>query len=250
MRGVAKAERRRRAGEALAVVQLTCLADRYPGQISGGQQQRVALARALVIQPDVLLLDEPFGALDKQLRDRMRIELRDLQRQLGISLIFVTHDQEEALSMSDRIAVLSEGRIRQLGTPDGIYRRPANRFVAEFMGHSNILPARVVEASGDRALVRAGGLLLAVSGRLSAGGDIELMIRPERIGIGPADAGAAIRGRVAGMQYLGASLHYRVVVEGGTELSVVTPDPGEGRRVPGDPVALAIPDGAPFVIGS
>ncbi|RYX87196.1 MAG: ABC transporter ATP-binding protein, partial [Bradyrhizobiaceae bacterium] len=143
-RGVETKEIARRVDEALALVKLSGFADRKPKQLSGGQQQRVALARALVIRPKVLLLDEPFSALDKNLRGSMQVELKQIQRELGVTTIFVTHDQGEALSMSDRIAVMSAGRIRQIAAPDDIYRRPADRFVASFVGDANILNGRLV----------------------------------------------------------------------------------------------------------
>ncbi|MGN6460639.1 MAG: ABC transporter ATP-binding protein, partial [Pseudolabrys sp.] len=139
MRGVAKQEIARRVKEALALVKLSGYEDRKPRQLSGGQQQRVALARALVINPRVLLLDEPFSALDKNLRGSMQVELREIQRKLGVTTIFVTHDQGEALSLSDRIAVMSEGRIHQIGSPEEIYGRPRDRFVASFIGDANVL---------------------------------------------------------------------------------------------------------------
>jgi len=142
MRNAAPADIARRAGEALEMVRLTGLQDRYPRQLSGGQQQRVALARCLLVEPAVLLLDEPLGALDKKLREAMQVELKSLQRQVGITAIFVTHDQEEALTLSDRIAVMHQGRIQQVGAPHDIYERPRTRFVAEFIGVCNFLEAR------------------------------------------------------------------------------------------------------------
>src|SRR5262249_11242089 len=139
----------RRVSEALALVKLTGFEGRKPSQLSGGQQQRVALARALVIRPRVLLLDEPFSALDKSLRASMQIEIKDIQRELGLTTIFVTHDQSEALSLSDRLAVMSHGEIRQAGTPEEIYANPADRFVASFIGDVNVIPARVESVHGD-----------------------------------------------------------------------------------------------------
>src|SRR5712671_3511075 len=147
-RGVGRRERRQRVAEVLALVKLTGMEDRKPRQLSGGQQQRVALARALVIRPKVLLLDEPFSALDRNLRASMQVEIKEIQRKLGVTTIFVTHDQSEALSLSDRIAVLAEGRIRQLGTPDEIYCHPVNRFVASFVGDVNVLRARLEHVHG------------------------------------------------------------------------------------------------------
>src|ERR1700674_4115570 len=155
-RHVPRHDIRRRVTEALALVKLTGMDDRKPRQLSGGQQQRVALARALVINPTVLLLDEPFSALDKNLRASMQIELREIQRKLNVTTIFVTHDQSEALSLSDRIAVMSEGRIRQLGTPEEIYRHPVDRFVASFVGDVNVLHARLERIDGANAEVALG----------------------------------------------------------------------------------------------
>src|SRR5215467_5242561 len=143
MRGMVREERARAVSEALELVKLGALADRYPRQLSGGQQQRVALARAIVIKPAVLLLDEPLGALDKMLREEMQVELRQLQRRLGITAVFVTHDQEEALTLSDRVAVMRDGRLEQVGAPREIYERPASEFVAGFLGASNFFDGRV-----------------------------------------------------------------------------------------------------------
>src|SRR5262249_21832939 len=155
-RRLAKPEIARRVAAVLDLVKLTGLEDRKPRQLSGGQQQRVALARALVVRPKVLLLDEPFSALDRNLRGAMHVELREIQRHLAVPTIFVTHDQSEALSLSDRIAVMSEGRIRQLGTPDDVYRRPADRFVASFVGDVNVLRARLERVDGATAAITLG----------------------------------------------------------------------------------------------
>src|SRR5690606_1390251 len=153
MKGVPKAERQRRVEEALRQVRLEGYGERRPLQLSGGQQQRVALARALINHPGVLLLDEPLGALDLKLRKEMQLELKHLQTSIGITFIYVTHDQEEALTMSDRIAVMSDGKVLQVGTPTEIYEHPANRFVADFIGESNFLHGQVTEADHDRATV-------------------------------------------------------------------------------------------------
>src|SRR6202521_3158155 len=162
MRRIAKPEIARRVAHALALIKLDGLEDRKPRQLSGGQQQRVALARALVINPKVLLLDEPFSALDKNLRASMQVELRDIQRKLGVTTIFVTHDQSEALSISDRLAVMSEGRIRQLGTPEDVYRRPGDRFVASFVGDTNVLRGRLDRIDGSHAIVAVGAVRFKV----------------------------------------------------------------------------------------
>ncbi|MCS6848717.1 MAG: ABC transporter ATP-binding protein, partial [Anaerolineae bacterium] len=157
MKGVSRSEIIRRVGEALELVRLPQMAKRYPRQMSGGQQQRVALARALVNRPKVLLLDEPLGALDAKLRKEMQIELKTLQREVGITFIFVTHDQEEALTMSDRIAVFSKGKVLQIGTPLEIYERPTTRFVADFIGETNFLEGKVQEVNGEFASVIVDG---------------------------------------------------------------------------------------------
>ena len=198
VRGVGKAERLAAANEALATVQLSALATRKPSELSGGQRQRVALARAIVVRPKVLLLDEPLGALDLKLREQMQIELKDLQRKLGITFIFVTHDQEEALTLSDRVAVFNNGRIEQLGTPRQLYEEPASAFVAGFVGTSNIFAT--TEA---KALV---GATSAVS------------IRPERLQLtktASVDAGAmSLPGRVTEVIYLGAAARVIVSCQG------------------------------------
>jgi spermidine/putrescine transport system ATP-binding protein len=196
MRGVPAAEIARRVVAALEMVQLAHLADRAPRQLSGGQQQRVALARALVNQPRVLLLDEPLGALDLKLRKEMQLELKRLNRQLGITFIYVTHDQEEALTMSDRIALMRNGRIAQLSEPQGMYDRPASRYVADFIGETNLLEGAVRGIDGGIATLDLGGAL--VRGRAEAGlkqgGPGWLAVRPEHLRLrGPADSPAGNR---------------------------------------------------------
>ena len=208
MRRVAKAEIARRVADALALIKLAGLEDRKPRQLSGGQQQRVALARALVIRPKVLLLDEPFSALDRNLRTSMQVELKEIQRKLGVTTIFVTHDQSEALSLSDRIAVVAEGRIRQLGTPDEIYRRPVDRFVASFVGDVNVLHARLERIDAAVATVALGAARVLVPSRTlqgaGTGSMVDLFVRPEELR--PAEPGAAVatHGIVAAQIYQGA----------------------------------------------
>jgi putative spermidine/putrescine transport system ATP-binding protein len=206
VKGVAKDERRERVAEALRLVRLVGLGERKPSQLSGGQRQRVALARALVNRPQVLLLDEPLGALDLKLRQEMQIELKALQREVGITFLFVTHDQEEALTMSDRIAVFNDGRIEQVGTPGEIYEQPETAFVAGFVGTSNLLPA-------DRAAALVGV-------------DSPVTLRPEKIRIVEAGTAAgpdetAADGRVRDVVYLGALTRYLVELDGGIDLAVV-----------------------------
>jgi spermidine/putrescine ABC transporter ATP-binding subunit len=223
MRKIPRAECARRVAEALALVDLPGLGERLPRQLSGGQQQRAALARAIVFGPRLLLLDEPFGALDRKLREQMQLEVRRLQRQLGVTALFVTHDQEEALILSDRIAVMEQGRIVQLGTPQEVYRRPASRFVAGFIGESNLFHARVV-APGD-AVLDAGIRLPLPAGPPPEGAEIGVMLRPER----PrpvTDRGAAdsvFAGEVVETVYLGETVKYRIRLDPGLEIVVRWP---------------------------
>src|SRR5580704_17232956 len=197
----------RRVAEALTLVRLSGYEDRKSRELSGGQQQRVALARALVIDPKVLLLDEPFSALDKNLRASMQVELREIQRKLGVTTIFVTHDQSEALSLSDRIAVMAEGRIRQLGAPEEIYRRPVDRFVASFVGDVNVLRARLERIDGALATVALGAARVKVPSRTlqgaATGSMVDLFVRPEELR--PAEPGLAVAadGIVAAQSYQG-----------------------------------------------
>lgn len=214
VRHIPKKEIERRVAEALALVKLTGLEQRRPRQLSGGQQQRVALARALVINPKVLLLDEPFSALDKNLRASMQVELRDIQRKLGVTTIFVTHDQSEALSISDRVAVMSEGRIRQLGTPEEIYRRPCERFVAAFVGDTNFLRGRFDRIDGADAIVTIGGVQIRVpSGPLAqvpAAAMVDVFVRPEQLQLIVAGELCASRGTVVAQVYQGGHVDVHV----------------------------------------
>jgi spermidine/putrescine ABC transporter ATP-binding subunit len=215
VRRVPKHERHRRVAEALALVKLTGLEDRKPRELSGGQQQRVALARALVIKPTVLLLDEPFSALDKNLRASMQVELREIQRKLGVTTIFVTHDQDEALCLSDRLAVMSEGRIRQLGTPEEIYRQPCDRFVASFVGDVNVLRGRFDGIEGGHAIVALGAARVKVPPELLSGvtasAPVDLFLRPEQLAVTDASAACATRGTIVAQVYQGG--HVDLYVE-------------------------------------
>ena len=217
-----RSKREERVLEILSMVRLDHLADRMPAQLSGGQQQRVALARALIIQPSVLLLDEPFGALDKQLRDHMRVELRELQKSLGISTLFVTHDQDEALSMSDRIVVMSEGQAAQVGAPSEIYERPNSKFVAEFMGHSNIFDCLVEDVSTEGASILLNGVsFFARSPNARKGSKTTAMIRPENIEFsdsGPELGAATVAATVAGTEYLGSTVQVSLRLNAGISL--------------------------------
>ena len=217
MRGVPKAEIAGRVARALDMVQLGEMGERRPAQLSGGQQQRVALARAMVYEPKVVLMDEPLGALDKQLRERMQLELRDLHRELGLTVVFVTHDQSEALTMSDRIAVFDAGSIEQIGPPEAVYDRPETRFVAEFIGETNVLEARVEALADGIAWVAARGRTLAArtDRDLAPGREVLLCVRPERIAVTD-DAGAenAIPVTVADCVYQGDHIRLRLEGEG------------------------------------
>ena len=208
------------AREALEVVQLEPLAARYPRELSGGQQQRVALARCIVIEPDVMLLDEPLGALDRKLRQAMQVELKALQRRIGVTTIFVTHDQEEALTMSDRVAVMSDGELQQIGTPREVYETPANRFVADFVGVCNFLPAIVQAHAGDDIVLSFEEhtvTAVAPAVGLAGGAAAVVAIRPERLRLGAA-AGASVSATVEEVVYVGTAIHYHLVTAGGTRL--------------------------------
>jgi len=219
MRGVARAEIGRRVGEAVALVELAGYEQRLPRQLSGGQQQRVALARAIVFNPRLLLLDEPFGALDRKLRETMQLEVRRLQRRLGLTTIFITHDQEEALVLSDRIAVMSRGTIQQVATTTETYEHPANDFVADFVGESNVVHG--VTADGG-SVVLEGGRHLRVGKSLEAGRKVGVLMRPERF-----DGGANFfSGKVTEAVYLGSAFKLRLACDDGLELIVRQPARG------------------------
>src|SRR5205085_5541555 len=202
LRKLAAVEIERRLAAGLVKVNLTGLEDRYPGQLSGGQQQRVALARALVLNPDILLLDEPLSNLDAKIRVQVRAEIRTLQRELGITTIYVTHDQEEALSLSDRVAVMRDGRIQQVAAPKALYERPMNRFGADFVGTNNFIPGVCTERGEDRSLVETAlGLVRArAAGAVAPGARCVLAVRPENVGLGAA-ADNVFEGRVAFASY-------------------------------------------------
>ena len=225
---VAKGEIARRVAEALALVELEGREKRRPRQLSGGQQQRVALARALVNRPRALLLDEPLGALDLKLRQAMQLELKRIQREVGITFVYVTHDQEEALTMSDRLVVMNAGRIEQLGSPRELYEYPATRFVANFIGTSNILTGRL-ERKGDAwALTGLGPdqrVLVTDAGQAPQGQEVELAVRPEKMVLRgehdpPPPDRCALRVTVTEVVYLGTSTQYRTVTDAGTAVAV------------------------------
>jgi putative spermidine/putrescine transport system ATP-binding protein len=247
MRRIAKPEMTRRMADALALVKLAGLEDRKPRQLSGGQQQRVALARALVIRPRVLLLDEPFSALDRNLRASMQVELKEIQRKLGVTTIFVTHDQSEALSLSDRIAVIAEGRIRQLDTPHEVYRHPIDRFVASFIGDANVLRGRLERIEGGRAIVALGVRRVAVPTRTLEGcavdSPVDLFIRPEDLRVAESEAAAAVYGSVAAQIYQGGHIDLYVVVPEASSERVLLRVPSHetaSSRPPGTRIGIAL----------
>ncbi|MFI6696355.1 ABC transporter ATP-binding protein [Streptomyces sp. NPDC050433] len=254
MRKISKVDVKRRVDDALSLVRLGHLAGRRISQLSGGQQQRVALARALVVEPAVLLLDEPLSNLDAQLRSAMRDEICRIQRETGVTTVFVTHDQQEALSMADRVAVMNHGLIEQVGTPEDIYERPARPFVAEFVGRANLLDGPVGEQDGDRALVELPGL-----GRVSAAGagvdrgrTATVMLRPHRIALSSAAPGSGgARGTVLSAGYAGETVAYRVRVGvDGPVLDVERPTGTLESFGPGAEVELSWDPEAPRLISA
>ena len=249
-------EVRRRVGEALDLVQLSDLAARKPGQLSGGQQQRVALARALVLRPAVLLLDEPLGALDAKLRRQLQIELKQLQTHVGITFVYVTHDQEEALTMSDRIAVINHGRIEQAASPRDLYEEPANAFVADFLGVSNLMDASAVGPSGDTVQVRlANGISVDVGrGDVHLRGEVRVVIRPERILLEPVGVTGPNRipGVVTNVVYLGSGIQVSVHLASGDTITALVPnndDDTASAWSPGTSVTCHLPANALRVLG-
>ena len=249
LRKLATAEVERRVREGLAKVNLGGLESRYPGQLSGGQQQRVALARALVLNPDILLLDEPLSNLDAKIRVQVRAEIRKLQQELGITTIYVTHDQEEALSLSDRVAVMKDGHVLQVGVPRELYERPRTRFVADFVGTNNLVPGRVRERRGERLFVETElGRLEAIPHAAAAIADrCVLAIRPENVAIQPSgvatpNGGNSVAGRVAFSSYLGNTLRYDVETGPGPVLKADVRDPWHHDPMPvGRAVTVSFP---------
>ncbi|WP_422369841.1 ABC transporter ATP-binding protein [Hoeflea sp.] len=220
-RNVAKDEAKRRVAEALELVQLPHLGNRYPKELSGGQQQRIALARAIVIEPDVLLLDEPLSALDANLREDMRVELKRIQQSIGVTTVFVTHDQTEALAMSDRIIVMSNGRVEQVGAPEEVYNTPATEFVAKFLGASNLLPAHCKDVSGSGVALELPGFpVIPVPAdrapKISGAGPAQLVIRAEKLHLKPqgtpSDGYLSVEAVVENVDYQGQSARYFVRV--------------------------------------
>jgi len=244
----------RRVAEMLEVVRLSDFSGRKPAQLSGGQQQRVALARALVNYPSALLLDEPLAALDLKLREAMQLELKRIQREVGITFVFVTHDQGEALTMSDRIAVMSEGVVEQVGSPEAIYHQPASLFVAGFIGSANLLPGVVADRDGDDAVValECGITVRATSRPTVSGGDqVSVMIRPERLRVvdESGSAGRGIDGLVRSLIFQGSQVRLDLELGDGTEIvSWIDPDDQLPALRPGAPIHLTWNPGAAYLL--
>ncbi|MBR1269400.1 ABC transporter ATP-binding protein [Bradyrhizobium sp. AUGA SZCCT0222] len=242
MRGMDRSTIARKVTDALAQVELVGYEDRRPGELSGGQQQRVALARAIVIEPRVLLCDEPLGALDKKLRQAMQFELKQLQRKLGLTMVFVTHDQEEALAMSDRIAVMNAGRVEQIGAPSDIYDRPSTRFVADFIGDTNLFRGEVIRDGGGNSVLQVDkGLSIALAAPPKANGVVSIALRPEKISLAtpPALTDHGLDGVVESANFQGGSVLYRIETAGGRRLLAQQPNNGSHQLFPaGAAVAL------------
>ena len=249
MRKRPKEEIGTRVAEALERVGLAGHEGRMPSQLSGGQQQRVALARAIVVQPKVLLFDEPLSNLDLKLREQLRLEIKHLQRELGTTSIFVTHDQTEALVMSDRIAVMRAGRVDQLGTPESIYREPANAFVAGFIGQSNLIPGVCTEAGAVECTVRlstADTVRARQSGTVAAGDAVRVLLRPEALRLGSGTGAATtIAGRVIEVVNEGCLATVVLEIVAGVRLRVSVPDPDAlSLPAPGDEITVSVPHSA------
>ncbi len=238
VRRVPKDDIKRRVDEILEMVHMRPLANRYPAELSGGQQQRVALARALVVHPDILLLDEPLSNLDANLREEMRFEIRRVHEATGITMVYVTHDQAEAMVTADRIAVMNAGQIEQIGAPEDIYERPATRFVAEFIGRTNALAGRLV---GPDAVKLAGCCLRAgASAEQPLGSDVVLCVRPQHLVLanGAQPAENALPGRIVRQTYLGDTRDYLVELDAGLQVRVLAPG---AARAAGEPVTVVFP---------
>jgi spermidine/putrescine transport system ATP-binding protein len=250
-----KDEVRRRVHEAIELVELRGLDKRRPNQLSGGQQQRVALARALVLRPAVLLLDEPLGALDAKIRKQLRMELKALQEEVGITFVFVTHDQEEALSMSDRVAVMNAGRVEQIGTPAEVYEDPATVFVADFLGVSNLTDAEAVAGDGHGCTIRIGEFTLrAGCGDVDARGAVKVVARPERINLLPLDGGEhenSMPGLVERTVYVGANVQVIVRLATGQPMQAQITNTGAAANYSqGTTVRVQVPPDALRVLAA
>ncbi|MFZ1481633.1 MAG: ABC transporter ATP-binding protein [Paracoccaceae bacterium] len=235
-RNVPKPEIARKVAQALEMVRLPGSERKLPSQLSGGQQQRIALARAIVFEPEVLLLDEPLSALDANMREEMRVEIKKIQKATGITAIFVTHDQEEALSMSDQIVVMNAGRMEQIGSPEQVYEAPATGFVADFLGKANMLPGIVSSSDGARTTIAlAAGQTVSVAAALPPGRAVTVVVRPQKLSVGAVPSGNRLTGRVVSTSYLGGNAIYEIDIGGGTTIRANTqisgPVAAEGQTV-------------------
>ncbi|MBZ9756336.1 ABC transporter ATP-binding protein [Mesorhizobium sp. ESP6-5] len=252
-RNVPKPEIVRKVGKALEMVRLPGSEKKLPSQLSGGQQQRIALARAIVFEPQVLLLDEPLSALDANMREEMRVEIKKIQKETGITAIFVTHDQEEALSMSDRIVVMNAGAVEQIGTPEEVYEAPATAFVADFLGKANML-AGTVSRSGQGTVTVVLGTSQTVSVAcprpLADGSKVTVVVRPQKFSVGAGTSANRLSGRVISASYLGGSAIYEIDIGGKTSLRANTPITGRVLRE-GETIELGFaPDGCVLLDGA
>ncbi|MCA0962323.1 ABC transporter ATP-binding protein [Salipiger bermudensis] len=244
VRKIGKSEREKKVMRALDMVEMGAFGGRRPAQLSGGQQQRIALARALVFEPELVLMDEPLGALDKQLREKMQFEITDLAHRLGITVVYVTHDQTEALTMSDRVAVFDDGRIQQLAPPDELYEAPQNSFVAQFIGENNTLEGVVKEISGGRCTVQLDGgeVIDAVPVNVSKVGErTRVSIRPERVEVNPdlGESAHTLKAKVKEFIYMGDIFRTRLSVAGNEDFVIKTRNrPDQVRLRPGDEVTI------------
>jgi iron(III) transport system ATP-binding protein len=244
--GYSKAEATVRARAGLELVGLSGYEERLPSELSGGQQQRVAVARALVLEPQVLLFDEPLSNLDAKLRRQVREEIRDIQTKLGLTVVYVTHDQEEALAVSDRIIVMNKAVIAQDGSPRELYDAPASAFVADFIGEANVLSCKVESVSGQVAKVSVGPISITTPARGHQSGPAKLAIRPNRIAISPAGTKNSLPGTVGKATYVGSHMEYVVETASGS-LFVVSPDVGAVHE-PGQAIGLVFPAGGPVLV--
>ncbi|HJV58456.1 MAG TPA: ABC transporter ATP-binding protein [Methylomirabilota bacterium] len=244
--GVGRADRDRRVDEMLRAVQLGGYGARYPGELSGGQQQRVAVARALVVEPEILLLDEPLSNLDASLREEMRFEIRRLHERFAITTLYVTHDQAEAMVISDRVAVLRDGRVVQIGPPEELFEHPRTRFVAEFVGKTNLIDA---VADGGGSVARGSVRLRVAADGLAPRAQVVVSIRPHQIALGPAATPRAdgdanvLAGTVLRASYLGEAMDYQIALDGSDVVLRVT-GPAPARARPGEPVTVTVPAAA------
>ena len=244
VRRVRGAALRTRVADALVLVGLAGLGERKPQQLSGGQQQRVALARALILEPKLLLFDEPLSNLDARLREQMRLEIRNLQQRVGITSVYVTHDQAEAMTLADRIAVMNAGRIAQLGSPREIYDEPADRFVAEFVGHANFVEGTVRGRDGERLIVDVLGKprpISAAAGRYETGDRVDVMVRPEEVHVGRSEG---LEATVLRTSFVGSTALYQLSCAGDDLLSTVAMERGVPLHPDGAPVRIAVRDDA------